>query len=429
MQISSIGSTLGAICEPNHMKYTLRIILFLTLSSYAGRVTAKDSQDFLLECNESFIGEMKRDTLPPALIARNLAIMHAAIHLAFRGPLSPSDAQLALISFKVGSCLLPAHLASLEENLNHYYPTRVPDADREFADSCAAPVLEYFKDDGASSHVTYTARGTPGAWARTAPFFRAPELPHWPKVRPVLLESAAQFRPKGPPKLASQQYAKALREVANLGSVDSTSRTPEQGAIAQFWSDFSYTETPVGHWNSIARDLIRQKKLSQADTAKLFGQLNTAMADAAIACWDAKYTFDFWRPITAVARASEDDNPNTQPEPKWEPFLKTPSHPEYVSGHSSFSGASCFVLSTFFGTDKIHFTVRSDTLKGVTRNFDSIEACAKECGTSRIYGGIHYRFSCDDGLELGKRVGSWTVENYDKLQERILAQSQASQRN
>jgi hypothetical protein len=358
---------------------------------------------------------MRGDTLPPPLIARNLAVMHAALESAFRETDNPSDAQLALVGFKVCSRLLPAHLPAFEEALNHYYPSRIPDEDRDFADHCANPVLEYFKDDGASSDVTYTSRSHPGAWARTAPFFRVPELPHWPRVRPVLLKDATQFRPKGPPALESKEYAEALREVEDLGGLQSKSRTAEQSAIAKFWSDFSYTETPVGHWNSIAREIVRTQSPSGAETAKLFSRLNIAMSDVAVACWEAKYTFNFWRPITAIARASEDRNPDTVANPNWEPYLKTPSHPEYVSGHSSFSGAACVVLSAFFGTDKIRFTVRSDTLTGVTRRYESLEACAKECGLSRIYGGIHYRFSCDDGLELGKKVGAWTLTNHARL--------------
>jgi hypothetical protein len=273
--------------------------------------------------------------------------------------------------------------------------------------------------DGSSSHVLYTAKGTPGSWFRTPPFFRTAELPHWGKVQPFQIPRADAFRPAGPPPLSSPEYAAAWKEVKEWGGKNSTLRTEEQAVTANFWSDFSYTETPVGHWNRIARTIAQDRAVSQRNSALLLYLLNTALADAAIACWDAKYAYDFWRPITAVRQAGTDNNDATTAEPEWEPFLNTPNHPEYVSGHSAFSGAAASILTAFFGTGDIAFQVGSDTLQKDVRRFARFDDCVSECSMSRIYGGIHFRFSCEDGVRLGKRVGDYIWEKNKALMEKI----------
>ena len=187
-----------------------------------------------------------------------------------------------------------------------------------------------------------------------------------------------------------------MNEVRELGGKDSKGRTAEQTQIAKFWSDFSYTETPPGHWNSIARTIANDKKLSLIECARLFAHLNTTLTDAGIACWDAKYHFNFWRPVTAIGEG-------------WLPLLATPAHPEYPSGHSTFSGAALVVLAQHFGGENIAFTVKSDALPGVERRFTSLRDCAVECGTSRVFGGIHYRFSCVDGMKLGEAIATETA--------------------
>jgi hypothetical protein len=267
-------------------------------------------------------------------------------------------------------------------------------------------VLDRRANDGCSEHLSYIPSTEPGRWRRTPPFFRPPELPQWAsRVTPFVLERPDQFRPSGPPALSSKEWAAALYEVKNLGGIQSTQRTAEQTLIAKFWSDFSYTETPPGHWNSIAQEIVTKKGIGLEETARLFALLNMAMVDAGIACWDAKFHFDFWRPVTAIQRAEEDGNAATEPDANWLPLLRTPSHPEYVSGHSTFSGAAFVVLTECLGTDEVAFDVFSDTLPKEKRHFTSIKACAEECGESRIYGGIHYSFACKDGLELGEKVG------------------------
>ncbi len=364
------------------------------------------SADAVLEWNASLIHEMRVDTLAPGIIARNLAVLHSAIEQAFKRDPQCADNRIALIGYKVGAHVLPSHAPAFEKVITRYYPGPVPSNDRSFSEDVVTQILESFASDGSATHLTYVARMLPGIWRRTPPFFRTPELPHWKNVRPIHLNSAAQFRPSGPPPINSPAYRAALEEVDRFGGKSSALRSEEQSDIAHFWSDFSYTETPVGHWNSIARKIATDRKTTPKENAHLFWLLNTGMADAAVACWDAKYFYDSWRPITALQEGI--DQLKISPQPDWTPLLTTPSHPEYVSGHSTFSGVAAGILRRFFGSDRIEFAVSSDTLKTATRRFTSLSSCADECSVSRVFGGIHFRFSCEDGLQLGEKIAEWT---------------------
>ena len=218
------------------------------------------------------------------------------------------------------------------------------------------------------------------------------------------MNSSSQFRPPGPPSLDSQQYAADYEEVKELGPAIGSTRTEDQTEIALFWADGAGTETPPGHWNSIAQIIADAQRNTLEENARLFALLNIAMADAAICSWDAKYTYDFWRPVTAIAFA--------EPQLNWMSFIVTPPFPDYTSGHSTFSAAAATVLPLFFGTDDLPFTTGSDFLPGVFRSFSACFDAADEAAASRIYGGIHFRTASEDGLQAGISIGQWTVTHY-----------------
>jgi membrane-associated phospholipid phosphatase len=220
------------------------------------------------------------------------------------------------------------------------------------------------------------------------------------------------MRPPGPPSLDSAQWVADYNEVKALGAANGASRTPEQSLIALFWSDGPGTETPPGHWNRVAQHVSADRRSSLEETARLFALLNIAMADAAICAWDAKYTYNFWRPVTAIRNGEADGNPATVADPSWTSFIVTPPFPDYVSGHSTFSGAAATVLAKFYGTDKISFTLGSDGLPGVTRPFTSYSAAAREAAISRLYAGIHFRTASEDGLAAGIAIGEWTIAHH-----------------
>ena len=224
--------------------------------------------------------------------------------------------------------------------------------------------------------------------------------------------NGSQFRPPPPPELDSAQWASEFNLTKELGRADSATRTPEQTAIARFWADGGGTVTPPGHWNVIARDIANQRGNTLEQNARLFALLNMAEADAAIIAWDCKYAFNFWRPITAIPNADTDGNPDTVSDPTWTPLLVTPNFPEYISGHSTFSGAAAAVLAVFFGSDDIPFTTTSEDLPGVSRSYSSFSQAAEEAGMSRIYGGIHFLSADLNGLASGAELGGYVAENF-----------------
>jgi len=190
-----------------------------------------------------------------------------------------------------------------------------------------------------------------------------------------------------------------------LGSATSATRTPEQTDIARFWADGAGSATPPGHWNLIAQDVAEMQGNTVSENARLFALLNIATADAAIACWDNKYAYNFWRPITAIHEADSDGNPDTTQDLTWAPLLPTPPFPSYTSGHSTFSSAAATILAAFFGTDDIAFTASSEAPGVADRSFLSFSEAAEEAGRSRIYGGIHFQFDNQDALAIGNALG------------------------
>ncbi len=177
-----------------------------------------------------------------------------------------------------------------------------------------------------------------------------------------------------------------------------------------FWANGPGTSTPPGHWNVIARVVAESQDNSISENARLFALLNFSLADAAIASWDAKYQFDYWRPVTAILQADTDGNVATTADPTWTPYLVTPPFPSYTSGHSTFSGAGAAVLTAFFG-DQVSFTLASETPAAGNRTFNSFWDAAEESGLSRIYGGIHYSFDNTAGLTAGAQVGEWVLNH------------------
>lgn len=367
------------------------------------------------DANEAMTRAFQAESPAPVLASRNLAILHLAMHdsmhagrqdrglwLNLKGIHAAEDGETAARAAALTVCrsLYPGRASDFEKLALPEKPTAPQRRSAETGRLVAMAWLEERKDDGSSTTIHYVPGSAPGQWRRTPPANRPPEMPHWGKVRPFVIRSADVFRPPAPPGLETQEFRENLAEVATAGTSTSKTCTEEQTMIAKFWSDFSYTSTPPGHWNAITCQISRERKLTLEESARLFALLNAAMADAGIAIWDCKYHWNAWRPVTALRNRESGNNGS-----EWLPLLATPPHPEYVSGHSGFSGAAASVLGHFFGTDRVRFSVSSDTLPGITRRFGSFSACAAEVSESRIFGGIHFRFSCESGLRLGSRVG------------------------
>ncbi len=225
------------------------------------------------------------------------------------------------------------------------------------------------------------------------------DFTQWPKVTPFALTGADVFRPGPPPALTSDRYTEVFNEVKSLGFLYSTARTAEQTQIGMFWNgniqDF---------WNEIAQTAAMHRHLSLEQSARLFALLNISLADTAIAFFEAKYTYNVWRPVTAVQLAGTDGNAQTDPNPTWFPLsTKTAPDPSYPGAHSAISKAGATVLTFYFG-NQVTFDVTSESLAGVTRRFTSFSAAAEEAGLSRIYAGQHFRTDHSAGKSLGRQV-------------------------
>ena len=405
----------------------LRIAVWLSYVSLALRVGANP----VLDWNELLLNAFRADDSAPTLASRNLAILNTAIydavnsvestHQPYRFLLQPSgeaSAEAAAVgaAYAVAGLLYPEHQGQFEAAYASY--TNGASAGPALSNGLELGRLignmavDGRSADGSSTLVPYIPSDAPGQWMRTPPFFRPPVDPQWGFVDPFCLDDAESFMPPGPPALDSAAYASDFNLTKSIGGTASIERTAEQSAVSTFWSDFSYTVTPPGHWTSIATSIVQHEGSNLADTARLFALLSLAQADAAIVVWRAKYRYNFWRPVTAITRADEDGNAATDKDGAWQSFLSTPAFPEYVSGHSTFSRASAVVLTSFYGTDALSFSVGSDAVPGVLRNYQSVNDCVNEIAMSRLYGGIHFMSANLDGQACGAKVGQFICENF-----------------
>jgi hypothetical protein len=261
--------------------------------------------------------------------------------------------------------------------------------------------------DGADRTEAYTPGTRPGAW-RFTPGFDLIFAPHWRSLRPFALRSASQFRVGAPPALDSAAYARAFNEVKVMGAKGSTRRSADQTALAHFWYEFS----DIG-WNRIARVVSRDQELDLWESARLFALVNMAMADAYVAGWDSKLHHDFWRPVTAIRLAAEDGNAATAPDASWEPLLPTPPIQDHPSTHSALGAAAAAVMVGLLG-DRTRFSFSSTTAlpESPVRRFGSFTQAAEENAESRVMAGLHFRFACEAGLQLGERIGRFAVANH-----------------
>jgi hypothetical protein len=227
----------------------------------------------------------------------------------------------------------------------------------------------------------------------------------FPAVTPFAMTSPAQFRPKPPVPLKSAQWAKDFNEIKELGEKNSTKRTPRQTEDARFWVLTGPLST-----HPLARQIAIAKNMNVADSARFLALVSAAEEDALIAVMDAKYKYEFWRPITAIRNADIDGNPATQRDASWQPIDNTPLHPEYPCAHCIVSSSLAAVIGSVLGTDDIpEVAMTSPFAPGVTHRFTSLRAYAEEVGQARIYAGFHYRFSTVVGSEMGQKIGAYVA--------------------
>jgi membrane-associated phospholipid phosphatase len=379
--------------------------------------------DVVTDWNAAALDAIRTGHTAPPIASRSLAILHISIYDAVNGIARTNEPYLVQSAVPASASRKAAASAAAHGALVNLFPAvasrfdalhtailaTIPNGPQKTAgivwgEFVANQILAARANDGSNGIVLPPGGSGPGVWVPTPPAFLPYLLPQWGFVVPFGMNRSSQFRPPGPPSLGSERYAADYNEVKALGAAIGSTRTEEQTLIALFWADGVGTETPPGHWNSIAQIIAAAQSNTLEQNARLFALLNIAMADAAICAWDAKYTFHFWRPVTAIAFA--------EPELNWMSFIVTPPFPDYVSGHSTFSGAGATVLALFYDTDDLPFTTGSDFLPGVYRSFTTCLAAAEEAAVSRLYGGIHFRSANEDGLQAGISIGEWAATHY-----------------
>jgi len=388
------------------------------------------SGDVVIQWNQAVITAIEADKLPIGAASRDLAIVQTAIydavdaidhtaspfhvHAQAHGKTSPVAAAAA--GLVTASALFPndtalfqtAYRASLAEVPSGPARTR----GIALGTSVGERTLISRANDGSNAVVNYTPGTAPGDWRPTPPKFAPAQTPQWGLVTPFALKSGSQFRPPPPPELTSAAYTAAFNEVKDFGNVNSTVRTTAETEVARFWEGKAGTPGVPGYWNEIAEKAAESRHNTLDQNARLFAELNVAVADAVIGHFDAKYTYNRWRPITAIQLAGETGNPNTVADPNWQPLLNTPPNPSYISGHGAVSGAASTVLAHFFGTDKVSFSLTSDDLKGVTHSFTSFSAAAAQAENSVVWGGIHFRYDVTAGQTLGQSVARYVEKHF-----------------
>ena len=363
---------------------------------------------------------------------RSFAILHVAIYDAVNSidrthtpylvrpreagaPRSASqDAAAAAAAHDVLVALYPSLRAQLDTQQQRSL-AQVPDGERKTAgvrigQTVAASILARRSNDLSDAQpIPYVFGTAPGDYQSTPPNFPPqPQFTHWSRVTPFALERASQFRPGPPPVLTSDAYGDAFNEVKSLGIANSTLASADQALTGRFWNG-----AIQNYWNEIAQTASVAHHLTTAQSARLFALLNLTLADAVIAFYDAKYTYNFWRPVTAIRAADSDDNPATGADPQWLPEVgKTGADPSYPGAHGVISAAAASVLTAFFGRDPFEFSVTSEVLPGVERSFRSFGDAAQEASLSRIFGGQHFRFDQTAGERLGRQVADFVVAGF-----------------
>jgi PAP2 superfamily len=270
----------------------------------------------------------------------------------------------------------------------------------ELGTKAAAEIIAMRADDGSTAPESYRPVSTPGVYVPTT----MPIESASPKLKPFAMSAGSQFRPGPPPALNSEVWTRDLNEIREIGGSASTRRTAEQTTMARFWF-FTGPRT----YNPIVRQVALAKKMDIEDCARLFALSSIAGVDAFIAVFDGKYTYNLWRPVTAIRNADLTSNPATAREASWLPLGTTPMHPEYPCAHCIVAAAISTVLQSVAGNEVDEITLASPTAPGVTRKWTRLQDYTDEVSNARIYAGFHYRFSTEVGKDMGRKIGELTV--------------------
>jgi len=387
--------------------------------------------DTVLDWNITALKTTAAAPFNPPVESRNLAVVHAAMFDAVNSIIGEFHGYAVEFGAPKGASADAAAAAAAHFALVKLYPEQQTILDIAFAVSLssisdgpakaggiavgevvAAEILANRAADGANAAIIapYSPGSEPGDWAPTPPPFRPALDPGWGTVRPFFLRKGWQFRPGPPPALRGQRYTHDFNEIKDLGSATSTARSQDQTDLARFW-----VSTAPQIWNPAARQVAAAQGLTLSQNARAFALLNLAGADAFIASWDAKFTYNQWRPVTAIRAADSDDNPDTIADSGWTPLLVTPPFPDYIAGHTTYAGAAEEVLEHVFGGHPgVVMKLTSATAPGVIETYNTFEDIADGVVDARVLGGIHWRTSSLRGKRVGEQIGAFAVRHFLK---------------
>jgi hypothetical protein len=410
---------MGGVQEENVMKHLAGIVIGMVMAF--GTCAAR--ADTITDWNETAIEVMKVAGVGGNPWSRTLAMVHVAMSDALNSVRPRYARYVTSIPSKPGASAEAAVAAAARHILIQQYPNQKAIIEKAYATSIggiaegsgksegialgeqvAAAVLADRAADGTSAPDTYRPVASPGVWVPTT----LPLFAQYAQAKPWVLKSADQFRPGPPPQLSSALYARDYNETKSVGGAKSTARTAEQTEAVKFWTQANLPQA----WQAAARQLAAAKSLPLPDSARLFALLNMAVANTFINDWDAKFTYNFWRPITAIRNGDKDDNAATEREEGWTPLNATPMHPEYPSQAAIISGAAIGIMESVFGPKPaIPFTVTDVADAKLKREYKSIAEMAAEHSNVRVWGGIHFRNSLEVGDAMGKKIAAYLVEN------------------
>ena len=395
------------------------------------KAPAPASEDVVLQWNRVLTETLLVPGQQPPTIAavRSYAMMHAAIFDAVNSIDGSYKPYLIDVPGTKHASIEAAAAKAARDVLASLYPTRTGIFDAEFAASIAgleenrvrqgirvgeavgARIIAVRSNDGwTADRPAYVLPPTPGNWQPTPPANAPAAFTHYPNVIPFALESGSQFMPPPPPPLTSAEYTRAFNEAKELGAMNSPTRTADQTEQALAWASVGNpTAIPIV-WNRIASSLAVSQGNTTVENARMFALMNISNHDGFQTAFASKFHYGLWRPVTAIRRADEDDNPNTAPDSNWSPLIGTPPYPTYAGNMATIGWSNAAVLALFFGRDDLALQYTFPT--GANRSYASLSAMAEEGGRSRIYGGIHFEFDSVAGRSIGINTSNYVFLNY-----------------
>ena len=397
----------------------------------------RGSEDVVLQWNRVLTETFAMPGQHPGSIAaaRSYAMMHAAMFDAVNSIDGSYTPYLIDIPGTKHASIEAAAAQAAHDVLVALYPARAADFDLElqasisglrenrvrqglrFGREAAAALLAARANDGwTTPGPAYVLPPVPGNWQPTPPANAPAAFTHYPAVTPFALVSSSQFIPPPPPTLASPEYAAALNEVKEIGSVGSLSRSADQTQQATAWLSVATPVLVAVVWNNIARTLAVQQGNTTVENARMFALMNISHHDGFQTSFASKFEHGLWRPVTAIRRADEDDNPATAPDPGWTSLIGNPPYPTYAGNMAAIGMSNAGILALFFGRDDLPvqyaFPVSPHHPNGVTRSWASLSAIADEMAKSREYGGIHFSFDSVAGQSIGINTSNYIYQNF-----------------